>query len=384
MQTQAITVESQLPGLRVIGVREDAWAIEVVAQYEAGEVPCPHCGRLTSEAHQWRQQRKQDADLWDKPVYVLLWKRRFRCRPCGRVFTEDDPICGRRRRTTCRLRQRMAAQAEETTVRTVARWHRVSEGLVQRSWLEAHMTPAAPPTPHVLIGLDGFCVRRPGAMWTGLWDLQTRNPIAVIAGERKVDVQRMLERHVDRGTVQAVCIDLSEAERQAIQMVLPDAAIVADKFHVVALAGRALHEVHGETRRRGNIAWLLQRGVERLHRTEKQRLAHALQEDTRLATAWALKEELRSVYRATTEAAAARALAAWIQNAAASELAPFARTARTLTRWRHEVTNYWRFPITNALVEGKHNRVKALKRRAFGYRNTRTFQYRILNLIHTD
>src|SRR3990172_4357654 len=108
----------------------------------------------------------------------------------------------------------MAVQAEETTVRTVARGHRVSEGLVQRSWLEAHMTPPVPPTPHMLVGLDGFCVRRPGAMWTGLWDLQTRNPIAVIAGKRQVDVQRMLERHIDRGTAEAVCIDLSEAERQ--------------------------------------------------------------------------------------------------------------------------------------------------------------------------
>ena len=383
MQTQAITVELQLPGLRVIGVREDAWAIEVVTEYETEEGACPRCGRTTRQVHQWRQQRKQDAALWEKMVYLLLWKRRFRCGTCRKVFTEDDPVCGRRRRTTCRLRQRMAVQAEETTVRTVAQWHRVSEGLVQRSWLEAHMTPAVPPTPHVIVGLDGFCVRRPGAMWTGLWDLQTRNPIAVIAGERKVDVQRMLERHVDRSTVKAVCIDLSEAERQAIQMVLPDAAIVTDKFHVVALAGRALQEVHGETRRRGNTAWLLQRGAERLHLTEKQRLAHALQDDPRLATAWALKEELRAVYRATTEAAAARALTAWIHDAVASELAPFARTARTLTRWRCEVLNYWRFPITNALVEGKHNRVKVLKRRAFGYRNTRTFQYRILNLIHT-
>jgi len=124
--------------------------------------------------------------------------------------------------------------------------------------------------------------------------------------------------------------------------------------------------------------------VERLHAAEKRQLADALQEDARLATAWALKEELRAVYRAPTEAAAGRTLAAWIQDAAASELAPFARTARTLTRWRREVLNHWRFPITNALVEGKHNRVKVLKRRAFGYRNQQTFQYRILNLIHTD
>ena len=63
---------------------------------------------------------------------------------------------------------------------------------------------------------------------------------------------------------------------------------------------------------------------------------------------------------------------------------PFVRAASTLRRWRREVLNYWRHPLTNAVVEGKHNRVKVLKWRAYGYRNDRTFLLRILNLVHTD
>jgi len=48
------------------------------------------------------------------------------------------------------------------------------------------------------------------------------------------------------------------------------------------------------------------------------------------------------------------------------------------------VLNYWHYPITNALVEGKRNRIKTLKRRAYSYRNDRGFLLRILGLIHTD
>jgi transposase len=383
VQAQAITVELQLPGLRVMDQREDAWTIDVAVRYETDEAPCPHCGRPTADVHQWRQQRKQDADLWEKTVYVLLWKRRFRCRPCGKVFTEDDPVCGRRRRTTCRLRQRMAVQAEEATVRAVARWHRVSEGLVQRSWLEAHSVVQAPTKPHVYLGLDGFCVRRPGTMWTGLWDLDTRAPVAVVPAERKRDTQAMLELHADRQTVRAVSIDLSEAYRQAVQTALPHVAVVADKFHVIALASRALREVHGERRRPGNDAWLLQRGVERLRPEEKQRLTAILQRDRALRTAWILKEELRALYRTPTAAHAEAALHRWITDASASGLPSLVRTAKTLRTWRQEVLNYWHHPITNAVVEGKHNRVKVLKRRAYGYRNERTFLLRILNLFHT-
>lgn len=383
MQTQTITVESQLPGIVVLGVREDAYAIEVVAQYEVAEVPCPHCRRPTREVYDARPQRKQDADLWGKMVCVLIWKRRFRCRPCRKVFTEDDPVCGRRRRTTKRLRQHMAVQAEETTVRTVARWHRVSEGLVQRSWMEAHSVVQAPARPHVYLGLDGFCVRRPGTMWTGLWDLETRSPVAVVPGQRKRDTQAMLELHAPRDTVRAVSIDLAEAYRQAVQTALPYAAVVADKFHVIALASRALREVHGERRRPGSDAWLLQRGVERLRPDEKQRLLAILERERSLRTAWILKEQLRAFYRAPTQSRADAALDDWIREASTSKLPSFVRTATTLRKWRTEILNYWQHPITNAVVEGKHNRVKVLKRRAYGYRNERTFLLRILNLFHT-
>ena len=278
----------------------------------------------------------------------------------------------------------MAGWASEATVRAVARVEGVSEGLVERSWVEKHSVVRQPARPHVFLGLDGFCVRRPGRMWTGMWDLETKDSVAFISGERQVDVQKMLERHASRETVQAVAIDLSEALRQSVELVLPDALVVADKFHVVALAGRALHEVHGEKRRRGSIAWLLQRGVERLNQTERERVVEALTKDPELARAWGLKEGLRAVYKKQRPEEAEAALDTWMENAQASGLRPFQRAGTTLQKWQREVLNYWRYPITNALVEGKHNRIKTLKRRAYGYRNDRSFLLRILSLIHTD
>ena len=384
MQEDSITIRLRLAGLKVLGVEEGTRWIEVAVQYQEEEAVCPRCGHTTWQVHQWHLQRKRDVKLWGKEVWLALFKRRFRCRHCRKVFTEPDPACGARRRTTGRLRETVARWAREATVRSVAREEGVSEGLVERSWVEAHSIISAPWRPHVFLGLDGFCVRRPGRMWTGMWDLENGKAGAVVPGERQADVQRMLERHASRESVRAVAMDLSQAYRQAVELVLPDAAIVADKFHVLALAGRALHEVHGETRRPGNLAWLLQRGVERLSQAERSRLLEGLSLDPRLARAWGLKEALREVYRNKRQEEATTALANWIREAEESGLRPFRRTAATLRTWRREVLNYWRFPITNALVEGKHNRVKTLKRRAYGYRNDRSFLLRILSLIHTD
>lgn len=383
MHADAITVRLRLPGVVVLGVSEGEHEIEIAGRYVREEAACPRCGQTTWQVHQWRRQWKRDAPLWEKTVWLLLWKRRFRCRVCRLVFTEDDPACGRRRRTTVRLRQQAGREAQEASVRAVARWHGVSEGLVERSWQERYGKMTPPSRAHVFLGMDGFCARRRGRMWTGLWDVEASQPIAVMVGERQVDAQRLLERHADRETVQAVAIDLAEPYRQAIRMVLPDAAIVADKFHVTALAGRALREVRHGRRLRGNLAWLLDRAVERLNAGERTRLLDALSHHPTLAKAWALKEGLREVYRQQEAEQAAAALEGWLRAAEASQLKPFQRTAVTLRKWRKEVLNYWTHPITNAVVEGKHNRVKVLKRRAYGYRNDRHFMLRILNLIHT-
>ncbi len=384
MQDDRISIELRLPGVMVLEVKEEENWIEVLAQYRRLEADCPRCGRPAWQVHQWHLQRKRDARLWKKPVCLALLKRRFRCRHCRKVFTEPDPACGARRRTTARLRETVAGWASEATVRAVARAEGVSEGLVERSWVEKHSVVAPPAQPHVLLGLDGFCVKKPGRMWTGMWDLETGQGVAFVPEERQATVQRMLERHASRETVRAVATDLSEALRQAVQIALPDALVVADKFHVVALAGRALREVHGEKRRRGSVARLLHRAVETLSQGERERVVEALTAEPDLARAWSLKEGLRKVYKKRRQEEATTALDNWIRDAQASGLRPFQRTGRTIRNWQREVLNYWRYPITNALVEGKHNRIKTLKRRAYGYRNDRSFLLRVLSLIHTD
>lgn len=84
--------------------------------------------------------------------------------------------------------------------------------------------------------------------------------------------------------------------------------------------------------------WLLLKGAERLTPEEQPQLARALA-DEELRSGWALKEELLRT------------------------LLSFCRT------WRQEILNYFTRPYTNGFVEGKNNRIKAIKRRGYGYRN---------------
>ena len=132
-----------------------------------------------------------------------------------------------------------------------------------------------------------------------------------------------------------------------------------------AAAGRRL--------RPGTLPWLLHRNLEDLRPLEQEQLSQDLEQDQRLRTDWMLKEGLRSVYKWAGLEQATRRLDFWLRDARESSLEPFQRLARTLSAWREQILNYWRYPLTNALVEGKHNRVKVLKRRAYGYRSDGTF-----------
>ncbi len=59
-------------------------------------------------------------------------------------------------------------------------------------------------------------------------------------------------------------------------------------------------------------------------------------------------------------------------------LSEFKELLHTLTNWREEILNYFDYRITNGFVKGKNNRIKTIKRTAYGYRNMDNFRLRIL------
>lgn len=95
LQTDTITVGLRLDGLLVLDMAESQDCIEIAAACASAVATCPRCARVSGKVHDRRRQRKRDLELWDKPVWIHLWKRRFRWLHCRRVFTEEDPARGR-------------------------------------------------------------------------------------------------------------------------------------------------------------------------------------------------------------------------------------------------------------------------------------------------
>jgi transposase len=115
-------------------------------------------------------------------------------------------------------------------------------------------------------------------------------------------------------------------------------------------------------------------------RNEPDRLRMALQMNEPLATAYYLKEDLRQIWNQPCKADAARFLESWIERAAGSGIAPLTRMANTLATYRSGLLAWYDHPISSGPMEGTNNKIKTMKRQAYGYRDMDFFKLRIMGI----
>ncbi len=398
-QEQGIVVPLELEGLRILKqeVHPDGRIrVEVIGTNE--RAVCPHCGAVCVKQHDVRKRIKRDVPLRGHRVELVLYKRRFWCLRCHKAFTESDSACGRRKRTTVRLREEIGQQACSRPLMHVANHYEVGPRFVQ-ACLEAvastqlakrglSLEESGPlPTPRFL-GIDEFARRKGHRYDTILCDLEARQVLEVSAGRKKDEVAGLLERLSNCDGVEAVSMDMSTTFREAVQLCLPRARIVADHFHVIQHVGKALNKLIGRYAKKEEGKQALEgqrhlflRNQEDLSAEEEQSRATLAAAFPEIGRAWQLKEALRTWYATASAATAAAGLDAWI--AAVKGHGPKElRTALSAFRnWRREILAFFDFlptRLSNGFVEGKNNRTKALMRQGYGYRNRRHLRLRIL------
>jgi transposase len=197
--------------------------------------------------------------------------------------------------------------------------------------------------------------------------------------------------------VQAVATDMAGGYIAAVWKYLPKARIVFDHFHVIKLMNEKLtmlrRQMYNELKDGlgrdvlKGVRWLLLKNPEHLQKNsrtdERQRLAEALKLNEPLATAYYLKEDLRQFWNQKSIFAAERFLSDWCRRANASGIRVLQTMSKTLMAHRTGLLNWYLDPISSGPIEGINNKIGALQRRAYGYRNYEHLKQRILTLHHT-
>ena len=133
------------------------------------------------------------------------------------------------------------------------------------------------------------------------------------------------------------------------------------------------------------IRWLLLKKAERLNRqrNEQERLQAALEVNAPLAAACYLKEDLGQLWNQETKEGAAEFLTAWIERVRATGIPQLNTLAQTFQNHQEGILAYYDYPITTGPLEGINNKIKTLKRQAYGFRDLEFFKLRILGLHET-
>ena len=317
--------------------------------------------------------------------------RRFYCSDCGKLRFEDLLIADRKKHYTHALEKYVMCLCSMMTIRDVAQhiglhWATVKE--IDRKRLKRNLPRYKDLRRLEYLGIDEVSVRRGHRYLTTAVDLISGRVLFVGQGRRMASLEPFIKRLKRAGVrPKAIALDMWKPYARAIKRHYRLLPLVYDVFHILADYSRTLNEIRVEEYRKlegqeqgrfiKGSRYLLLKGQEKLSISAQEKLSQLLSMNR------PIKEDLRRLWSLPTRYQAAPFLSDWIEKALSSGIIQLARFARKLRRHTDGILNYFNFRISNAKVEGINNRIKVIKRMAYGYRDINYFMLKIYNL-HTS
>lgn len=354
---------------------------------------CPKCGCRTDHVHDYRWRKIRDLPLFGEPVVLSVERRRLRCPRCG-VFTEELSWLGARSRLTRRLSAAVAGLCKHMALAHVAEFFGLGWDTVKYADKEAMERLLAGQESRAvrLLAIDEFAIQKGHRYATVVIDIESGSVLWVGRGRSRADIRPFFAKMGDEACkrIEAVAIDCSSAYALEIKEHCPSAKIVYDLFHVVVRYGREVIDrvrVDEANRLREDRVgrklvkgsrWLLLRNRENIIRPEDRiRLNELLAANRSLAKAYIMKEDLKLLWSYRNEQTAALHWDQWYRRAVRSRIPPLVTFAKNLVRWREGILAHCRYPIHTSVIEGVNNKIKVIKRMAYGFRDDTYFFLKI-------
>ncbi len=385
-----------IPAVRITEYRKEQDQIDVCVELEKNSAPCPSCGVRSLRKHSQKAIQVRDLPCFGRHVYLLLPRRRFKCRHCSKPFMEQLSFVEFRTSFTKRYEQYIYEQCRERSFTAVAKQEGISDtviGKIYDSHAVACVQPKGRPKEIRVLGIDEISMRKGHRDFVCvITDIDGKRVIEVLENRLKETLVAYLSTLPAsvRKSIRYVSIDMWEGYYQAVVEALPKRVkIVIDRFHVMKNLTGALTKCRREIQRGMSkesrdelkgLRWILVKNECNLDKEEKVKLKDMYKKCPELKTCHKLKEDFRSIFEEETSRTKAKArLHVWKQRARKTELKSLEGFLSTLDNWEEWILNYFSSGrITNGVVEGINNKLKLIKRRAYGYRNNGNFRQRVL------
>ncbi len=392
-----ISIAGGWEGYRVAGTRsvgagnQKRLEIELVP-LPRGQMLCGTCGGHCTRVHETTKRTIRDLPILDSQTHLIVHRRRLLCPQCGPVL-ERLSWLAKYSRVTCRLAQSVARLCCVLAVKHAAEyfalsWDQVKEidkrslkervGTVDLSNIEA-------------LGMDEFALHKGHRYATIIVEPYRKEVLWIGIGRSRESIRPFFTKLGPDGCrrVKAVVMDMNASYEEEIRKHAPQADIVYDLFHVVAKYGREVidrvrvdeaNRLKGDKKARKVVKtarWLLLRNSSNVKGEDMLRLQELLEANRSLLTVYLLKEDLKQLWRFTLVEEAELFWEHWYRRAMESGIEPLILFARRLKAYLKGILNHCLWPLHTGILEGINNKIKVIKRVAYGFRDHEYFFLKI-------
>jgi transposase len=359
---------------------------------------CSQCGSKDVIGRGGHDRRFRTLPIGGKPVYLSFWVPRVECRDCDSIRRVKIGFAEERVSYTRAFERYALELSRYMTIKDVAchlqiSWDVIKE--IQKRNLRRRF--GKPKLKHLKqIAIDEISIGKGHRYVTIVMDLKSGAVVHVGEGKGGDALTAFWKRLRRSGAkIQAVATDMSPAYIDAVCTHLPNATLVFDRFHVIKLYNeklselrRALYHQLEDTMQKKvlkGVRWLLLKRPENLDpsRREPQRLKEAIRLNEPLAIAYFLKEQLNDIWEQEDQETATALLMDWITYAESTGIQILHKFAKTLRFHACGILAWYDYPISTGPLEGTNNKIKTMKRQAYGFRDLEFLKLKILSIHET-
>ena len=409
-ELKLLTEILNLEGVKVSSHRQYE-GIGIIIQVEAiekGSV-CGRCGSNSNKLHQNRWHIIKDLSWGEKTVFLEINRRQFKCEKCQKPFSEEMGFVKERRTYTKRLATKILEEVLADDISGVAR-----KGVVTTEEIERMLKDAAAnllklkPVGLKRLGIDEIAlVKGQGKYCAVLVDIDRAKLLMILESRTKEELKKVLlgwGKEILEG-IEEVSIDLWKGYKSLVTEIMPKAQVVADRFHVMVQINKELDLERKKEKRTierkiklakneqekieekkilaGIVAskYALLKNEKELNQKQKDKLAEVRKVSPILKVMHQLKEKFRKMFEDNERwADGLIEISEWLSTAQKY----FVNSQSTIYRWLDEILAYFDNRTTSGVVEGINNKLKLIKRSAYGFTNFDNFRNRCLLNWHCN
>ena len=201
------------------------------------QATCIYCGSVTRKLHQNNELTVSDLPWGEEDVYLKINRRQMRCEKCKTKFTEELKDIKKKRIYTERLKKKIVSEVLNGDIKNVAERNGVSEQEIETMLkdIDQELEKKKPENLRRL-GIDEIAVvKGQGNYYVVLVDWDKGVIIGLIEKRTEEEVSKYLKAWGEEvlSQIVEVSIDFWQPYKKVAKKLIPQAEIVADRFHVM-------------------------------------------------------------------------------------------------------------------------------------------------------